>query len=151
MKFTAKLRNFQTNLSQPRREKSLPRFSCQTGKIKLRFSSCFLPRFPCCYTDLEIHAQEKNLENRAQKSASKIVLDVLKTVLYGQAINASVLSSIFVPSLLLSFPSICVLQFIFSFSEKNGKFLSQRSPSLQSAKVSEMAFPCLFGENPRVH
>ena len=144
-----------------RKRKFLPRFLCQTEKIKQIFL-CFFPRFPCrctdytdCtirtdYTDLEICAQEKNIENRAQKSASKIVHAASKTIpygLYGPAINAAVFSSISVPSLVLSFPLIFVLQNFSSCSRKikNFSLLSLSSLfSLQSAKVRKMAFPCLF-------
>ena len=96
------------------------------------------------------------LENRAQKSTSKIVLAASKTIpygLYGPAINVVVFTLIFVPSLLLSFPLICVLQFFFSCSGKMETFslLSLSSLfSLQSTKVRQNAFPMNFWENPRV-
>ena len=87
------------------------------------------------YTDLEIHAQIFFLENCTQKSALKIIP-------YGPTINAVVFSLIFVPSLLLSFPSICKLQIFSSCSGKMETFslLSLSALfSLQSAKVRQNA------------
>ena len=72
---------------------------------------------------------EKILKNRAQKFALKNMPAASKTVLYGPTINVVVFFSIFMPSLLLSFPSICVLQNFSSCSRKMETFslLSQLS------------------------
>ena len=129
----------------------MPHFLCQTEKYQTPiFFSVFCLDFRAVVRtdsmDLEICAK-KILENHAQKSTSKNMHDASKIVpygLYGPAINVVVFSSIFVPSLLLSFSSICVLQ---NFSSYSGKMetlslLSLSSLfSLQSAKVRQNVFP----------
>ena len=102
-------------------DKFLSRFVCRATKIELRFFSCFLPRFSCHRRIVwasKFVSPQKILKNHAQKPISKTV----PYKLYGPAINAVVFTLIYVPSLLLSFPSICVLQNFFSCSRKMETF-----------------------------
>ena len=148
-------KKFQTNLSQPD-EKNSASFSVPNRKMHsknfLFSASIFVPlyglhRMDWMYGPQNLCPGKKILENRTQKYASKIMSPVLKTVLYGPTINVVVLSSIFVPSLLLSFPSICVLQ-NFSFAQEKWKLslfsLSALSSHFNLQKWGKMPFPCLF-------
>ena len=107
------------------------------------FASIYVPLY-------ELYIQIVWTLKSVQFFFSKIVSAALKTVLYGLyglAINAVVYSLIFMPSLLLSFPSICVLQ---NFSSCSGKMelslfsLSALSSHFNLQKWGKMPFPCLF-------
>ena len=74
-KFTAKLRNFKTNLSQPGRENFCLVFCAKQEKSNSYFFFfCFLPRFLCLYIDCTVQTNCTDLEIRGQEFFSlKIV------------------------------------------------------------------------------
>ena len=104
------------------KDKFLSRFVCRVAKIKtliffLFSASIFMPLYRKTIRTVRTSKSVLSffLENYAQKSTSKIM-----PTAYGPAINVVVFSSIFMPSLLLSFPSICVLQ-IFPLAQEKWK------------------------------
>ena len=138
-KFTTKLRNFQTNLSQLERE-FLLRFPRQTEKKSNSvFFLCSLPRFLCCCMDSIVRTSKTVPSFFSRKSCPEICLKK----------RARYFENHTIPIVRTSNKCYCPLldlraaNFFLSISKKETSFLSSLF-SLQSAKVRQNAFPMPF-------